>query len=179
MKRAIWPLLIFAVIVGLLIVGLRDAPEKDIIASPLIGKAAPAFRAPLLTDSTQSVTEKSQTGGWWVLNVWGTWCGGCVAEHPVLLEIQKEGRVPIVGLDWKDNDVEALAWLARLGNPYSTVAADRDGRIAIDWGVYGAPESFLIDPRGVVVEKQVGQMTMEIWRQKFLPKLAAGGAGAP
>jgi cytochrome c biogenesis protein CcmG, thiol:disulfide interchange protein DsbE len=176
MRRALLPLLIFAFLIALLIVGLRHAPEKDIIASPLIGKPAPAYHAPNLADPTQPVTEQDLHGQWHLLNVWGTWCVSCSAEHPALMAIQQEGRVPIVGLDWKDNDADALAWLARLGNPYQIVATDHDGRIAIDYGVYAAPESFLINPAGFIVEKQVGEMTLKVWRSKFLPHLntAAG-----
>ena len=177
MKRALVPVAIFAFLVALMIVGLRHAPEKEIVASPLIGKPAPAFNAPTLTDPAQRTTHKTLAGRWRLINVWGTWCGGCRQEHPALLAIQKEGRVPIIGLDWKDNDVDAIAWLAQLGNPYHAVATDHDGRIAIDYGVYGAPESFLVNPQGIVVEKQVGVMTPEIWQQKFLPHLDSAAAG--
>ena len=112
-------------------------------------------------------------GGWHLVNVWGTWCVECRAEHATLLSIKQEGRVPIVGLDWKDSDSDAMAWLSQLGNPYATVGTDRDGRIAIDWGVYGAPESFLVDPDGIVRQKRTGAMTTELWQKCFLPHLDA------
>lgn len=176
MKRSLLPLLLFIGIVVLLAIGLRRPPSREDITSPLLGKPAPAFSAPQLTDPAATVTEQTLAGQWRLFNVWGTWCPGCRAEHAALLEIQKQGRVPIIGLDWKDNDADALAWLASLGNPYHVVGADRDGRIAIDWGVYGAPESFLIDPQGKVVAKQVGPMTLEDWQRKFLPHLDGAGA---
>ena len=171
MNRFLWPLVAFVLIAVVLAVGLRHSGEKGIITSPLIGKPMPAFDAPNLTDTSQRLTQENLRGSWQLLNVWGTWCVECRAEHAALLAIQREGRVPIVGLNWKDDDAAALAWLAQLGNPYSRVATDHDGRIAIDLGVYGAPESFLIDPQGTIVEKQVGGLTAEIWRDKFLPHL--------
>src|SRR4029077_4274909 len=105
-------------------------------------------------------------------------CVECRAEHATLLQIKQQGRVPILGIDWKDEDAAAVAWLAQLGNPYETVVADRDGRVAIDWGVYGAPESFLVDPQGIFVEKQTGAMTIEDCQSRFLPHLAAATAAA-
>jgi DsbE subfamily thiol:disulfide oxidoreductase len=112
-----------------------------------------------------------------VLNVWGTWCVACREEHQALLEIARTKAVPIYGLDWKDDRASALAWLQQLGNPYDAVGFDSEGRVAIDWGVYGAPETFLVDARGMVVCKQIGPMDMEIWRKKFLPLI--NGAKGP
>src|SRR5258706_4140357 len=169
MRRALIPLGIFAFLIALMIVGLKRAPEKENIVSPLIGKSAPAFSAPQPTDPAQRTTEQTLAGQWRLFNVWASWCVGCRAEHPVLLAIQKEGRVPIIGLDWKDIDADAQDWLSRLGNPFHQVASDHDGGIAIDYGVYGAPESFLINPQGIVVAKQVGPMTTAVWREQFLP----------
>lgn len=171
MNRFAWPLVAFVLIAVVLAVGLWHSGDKGVIASPLIGKPVPAFDAPSLTDAAQRLTQNNLRGSWQLLNVWGTWCVECRAEHEALLAIQREGRVAIVGLNWKDDDAAALAWLAQLGNPYSRVATDHDGRIAIDWGVYGAPESFLINPQGIIVEKQVGALTAGIWRDKFLPHL--------
>jgi cytochrome c biogenesis protein CcmG/thiol:disulfide interchange protein DsbE len=108
------------------------------------------------------------------VNVWGTWCVECRAEHEVLLQIKQEARVPIIGIDWKDQNEDALTWLEQLGNPYERVGTDRDGRVAIDWGVYGAPESFLISPAGTVVYKHIGAMTPQVWQREFLPRVAAG-----
>ncbi len=179
MNRFLWPLIGFALLVVVLIVGLRHAPDKEIIASPLIGKPAPTLDVPDLIDSNRRVTGTAQAGRWYLLNVWGTWCVECRAEHAALLAIRDEGRVPIIGLNWKDDDAAAIAWLSQLGNPYQAIGADRDGRVAIDWGVYGAPESFLVNPQGVVVEKQTGVMTAEIWKQRFLPHMDAQRGVAP
>jgi cytochrome c biogenesis protein CcmG/thiol:disulfide interchange protein DsbE len=114
-----------------------------------------------------------------VLNVWGTWCVECRAEHSMLVEAGRAGLVPIIGLDWKDEDDHALDWLAQLGNPYQAIAVDRDGRTAVDWGVYGAPETFLVNSQGVIVYKLVGPLTRESWTREFLPRLpprAASGS---
>lgn len=175
MKRFLLPLGAFALLVIVLVVGLRHAPEKEakFVKSPLLGKPAPAFTLPKLTDTGQSFDSSSMRGSWHLINIWATWCVTCREEHAVLLHIQKEGRVPIIGLDWKDEDAAALSWLAQLGNPYQEVISDRDGHVAIDFGVYLAPESFLIDPQGIVVEKQYGAMTIEDWQQKFLSHLPA------
>jgi len=172
MNRFLWPLVAFVALGVVLAVGLRNAGQKGIILSPLIGKPAPEFTAPNLLDANAPVTSAQLRGGWHLVNVWGTWCVECRAEHASLLAIQREGKVPVVGLDWKDVDADAQAWLSQLGNPYQVVGADRDGRIAIDWGVYGAPESFLVDPNGIVRQKRTGAMTAELWARCFLPHLA-------
>jgi cytochrome c biogenesis protein CcmG/thiol:disulfide interchange protein DsbE len=172
-------LVLFALILLVLVVGISNAPRegrKDIV-SPLLGKAAPTFTLPKLLEAGAPYDGKSLQGGWHLVNVWGTWCVECRAEHAMLLQIKGEGRVPIVGIDWKDEDASAKDWLAQLGNPYETVVTDHDGRVAIDWGVYAAPESFLVNPQGIVVEKQIGGMTPEDWQSKFLPHLAAGAPG--
>jgi cytochrome c biogenesis protein CcmG/thiol:disulfide interchange protein DsbE len=175
MKRFLLPLGLFLCLVVVLAFGIYNAPRngtKEII-SPLLGKAAPAFTLPQLLEPTRSFDASAMRGGWHLVNVWGSWCVECRAEHATLLQIKSEGRVPIVGIDWKDQDADAIAWLTQLGNPYETVVSDHEGRVAIDWGVYGAPESFLVDPLGTVVEKQVGPLSMEDWHDKFLPHLAA------
>jgi cytochrome c biogenesis protein CcmG, thiol:disulfide interchange protein DsbE len=171
--RFLLPLGLFALLVAVLIVGLRHAPDKNIIASPLIGKRAPVFTLNSLFDQLQAVDDTRLRGHWSLVNVWGTWCVECRAEHEALLAIKREGRVPIIGIDWKDSDADAQAWLSQLGNPYDIVGTDHDGRVAIDWGVYGAPETFLIDPAGTVVYKQIGAITEEIWQKKFLPHMQA------
>ena len=175
MKRFLLPLGAFALLVIVLIVGLQHAPEKEakFVKSPLLGKPVPEFTLPRLTDAAQSFDSNSLRGGWHLINIWATWCATCREEHEVMLQIQKEGRIPVIGLDWKYEDAAALSWLAQLGNPYQVVVADRDGHVAIDFGVYLAPESFLIDPQGIVVEKQYGAMTIEDWQRKFLSHLSA------
>lgn len=181
MKRFLLPLGAFALLIIILMVGLRHAPEKEskFVKSPLLGKPAPQFTLPQLIDPAQRFESAGLRGGWHLVNIWATWCATCREEHEVLLQIKQEGRVPIVGLDWKDEDAAAISWLSQLGNPYQVVVADRDGHVAIDFGVYLAPESFLVDPHGIVVEKQYGAMTMEDWHSKFLSHLApAPKAGA-
>jgi len=166
MKRFLLPLGVFALLVIVLAVGIYNAPKngsKEII-SPLLGKAAPQFSLPELPDAGTPLKNTALLGGWHLVNVWGTWCPECRAEHETLLQIKSEG---------KDEDATATAWLSQLGNPYEVVATDHDGRAAIDWGVYGAPESFLVSPQGIVVEKLIGAMTMEAWNSRFLPHLAA------
>jgi cytochrome c biogenesis protein CcmG/thiol:disulfide interchange protein DsbE len=173
-NRFAWPLAGFILIAIVLAVGLRHADQKEIIASPLIGKPAPDFDVPDLNDTTARVSSAAlKSGHWQLLNVWGTWCVECRAEHATLLQIKAEGKVPIIGLDWKDEDASALAWLAQLGNPYAAVGADRDGRVAVDWGVYGAPESFLVNPEGKIVRKKIGAISIDEWRRDFLPLVAA------
>jgi cytochrome c biogenesis protein CcmG/thiol:disulfide interchange protein DsbE len=171
MNRFVLPLAAFALLLLVLIAGLRHAPEKGIIVSPLLGKQAPQFSLPGLLDDTSPLQAQTLRGHWSLLNVWGTWCQECRAEHQTLLQIKQQGKVPIFGIDWKDDDTQARAWLSELGNPYERVGADREGRVAIDWGVYGAPESFLINPAGTVVYKHVGALTPQIWEQEFLSRL--------
>ena len=171
MNRFLLPLGIFALLAIVLAIGIKHSPDKGTIPSPLIGKSAPQFSLPVLTDSNRTFSSADLKGRWYVFNVWGTWCGGCREEHSVLLEIQKQTHVPLIGLDWRDEDPPALQWLSELGNPYEVVAVDREGRTAIDWGVYGAPETFLVDPQGIVVYKFVGPLTLEVWQTRFVPHL--------
>jgi periplasmic protein thiol:disulfide oxidoreductases, DsbE subfamily len=165
------PLLAFALLAVVLAVGVKRAPQKNIIESPLIGRPAPEFSLPSLTDPGRTVSSNDLRGRWYLFNVWGTWCPGCRTEHDVLLEIRHSGEVPIIGLNWKDEDEKARQWLAQLGDPYEAVAVDRDGRTAIDWGVYGAPETFLVDPQGTVVYKHIGPLTREVWHEQIRPRL--------
>ncbi|HEY1725646.1 MAG TPA: DsbE family thiol:disulfide interchange protein [Steroidobacteraceae bacterium] len=179
MNRFLLPLAVFVLLLAVLLVGLRRAPDKSILPSPLIGKPAPQFTLPNLFDNTSPLQSDSLKGHWSLVNVWGTWCVECRAEHSVLLQIKQEARVPIIGIDWRDHDEDALSWLAQLGNPYQRVGTDHDGKVAIDWGVYGAPESFLIDPAGTVVYKHIGPLTMPVWQHEFLPRLSRpAGPGA-
>jgi cytochrome c biogenesis protein CcmG/thiol:disulfide interchange protein DsbE len=170
-SRFLLPLGIFVLLAIVLAIGIKHSPDKGTIPSPLIGKPAPQFTAPLLTDSSKTFTSADLKGRWYVFNVWGTWCGGCREEHSVLLQIQKMSQVPLIGLDWRDQDETARQFLSELGNPYSVVAVDREGRTAIDWGVYGAPETFLVNPEGIVVHKYIGPMTLEAWQAEFVPRL--------
>jgi cytochrome c biogenesis protein CcmG/thiol:disulfide interchange protein DsbE len=174
--KFIVPLLLFAALGIFLFVGLFRDPRY--VPSPLIGKPAPEFTLPSLQDASYPVSSKELLGQPWVLNVWGTWCGGCREEHDTLLAIAAQRAVPIVGLNWKDDNALAQQWLAQLGNPYAVVAEDREGRTAIDWGVYGAPETFLIGPDGIVLYKHIAPMTLEVWNREFLPRIEAARAAA-
>ncbi|MCC7461423.1 MAG: DsbE family thiol:disulfide interchange protein [Gammaproteobacteria bacterium] len=183
MKRFIWPLVAFALLVVVLAIGLRHAPEKGVIRSPLIGRPAPQYELPDLRDPTRMLRSAELLGQWHLVNVWATWCSECRVEHRQLLAIRDDGRVPIIGIDWKDDDEQARRWLASLGDPYQQVGTDHSGDVAINWGVYGAPETFLVDPRGVVVAKQIGAMTAQTWQEWLRVYVsgsnAPGKAGAP
>ena len=169
--RFLVPVGILAVLVGFFVIGLQKDPGE--IRSPLIGKAAPDFELASLADPARRVGTASFAGKPWLLNVWATWCGGCRQEHGTLLAISRDGRIPMVGLNWRDDRALALQWLSQLGDPYHSVAFDPDGRVAIDWGVYGAPETFLIGADGKVLHKRIGPLTLELWRRDFVPLLPA------
>jgi cytochrome c biogenesis protein CcmG/thiol:disulfide interchange protein DsbE len=175
MLKYIVPFGLFAALGVFLFIGLHRDPS--LIDSPLIGKQAPEFSLPSLQDPAFQVASKDLKGKTWVFNVWGTWCAGCRQEHETLVAISRQNVVPLIGLNWKDDDAAAQDWLRQLGNPYSAVAADHEGRVAIDWGVYGAPETFLIGPDGKVIFKHIAPMTMEVWIKEFLPRIAAANAG--
>lgn len=167
MKRFLLPLAIFVVLVGFLAVGLTLNPRE--VPSPLVGKPAPAFSLPQLHDQEKTFSPADMTGQVWLLNVWASWCGGCKEEHPVLMRMAQAGNVPIYGMDYKDRREEALTWLRRHGNPYFLTAVDEAGRIGIDYGVYGVPETYVIDKQGVIRFKQIGPLDDEIVTQKILP----------
>lgn len=169
MNKFALPLVAFALLVVMFGVALKRAPDKQFVKSALIGRPAPEFVLPNLLQEGQTVSSRSFGGRWTLLNVWGTWCAECRAEHATLLRIRQEGKVRLVGLNYKDEDAAARDWLMQLGNPYEVIAADHEGRAAIDWGVYGAPETFLVNPAGTIVHKVVGQVTAENWRTQFLP----------
>ena len=174
MWKFVVPFAVFIILGAFLYVGLYRDPSE--VPSPLIGKPAPEFSLPSLQDPAYAVGSKEMHGKTWVLNVWGTWCAGCRQEHPVLLQIARSTSVPIIGLDWKDDATEAQRWLAELGNPYAAVAFDSEGRVAIDWGVYGAPETFLIGADGKVLYKHIAPMTLEVWAREFEPRIQAATA---
>lgn len=161
------PLILFVVLVAFLLVGLRRDPHE--VPSPLINKSAPDFQLPQLQPATATFSAREMRGKVWLLNFWGTWCVACREEHPLLVEYAKTGVVPIYGVDYKDERAAALQWLNEFGNPYTVTAFDVDGRISIDYGVYGAPESYLIDRKGVIRFKQIGPITEDVWQNKILP----------
>lgn len=144
------------------------------IPSPLIGKPAPEFSVPTLHDPSERFTNADFGDDVALLNVWGTWCYACREEHPYLLELARTSGVPIFGLDWNDEDrATSLAWLEQLGNPYVKTGFDPQGSAGIDWGVYGAPETFLVDGEGHILYKHIAPMTPEVWREEFLPRIQA------
>lgn len=163
------PLVLFIGLVIFLAVGLRRDPHE--IPSPLINKPAPAFSLKQLQDPNQTFTAAEMRGKVWLLNFWGTWCVACRDEHPLLLQYAKTGAVPIYGVDYKDERAAALKMLAEEGNPYTITASDPEGRLSIDYGVYGAPETFLIDKNGVIAFKQIGPITEEVWQKEILPRV--------
>jgi cytochrome c biogenesis protein CcmG, thiol:disulfide interchange protein DsbE len=165
--RFLIPLAVFAVLVVFLGVGLTLNPRE--VPSPLINKPAPAFQLPQLHAPDKTFAQKDMLGKVWMLNVWASWCVACREEHPNLVELARSGAVPIYGLNYKDERPDGIAWLARFGNPYQLSAYDRDGRIGIDYGVYGVPETYVIDKAGVIRYKRIGIVTPEIVRDKILP----------
>ncbi len=171
MNRFLIPIIGFAVLVVFLLIGLNRDPT--FVPSPLIGKQMPAFNLPQLGEPGQFVSDDDLRGQFSVLNVWATWCTGCRQEHPVLNRIAEQGQVPIYGLNWKDDAQLAQQWLEQLGNPYAVTGFDGDGRVAIDWGVYGAPETFLIDANGVVIYKHIAPLSMDTFETEFMPRIQA------
>jgi cytochrome c biogenesis protein CcmG/thiol:disulfide interchange protein DsbE len=164
------PLILFIGLVVFLAIGLNRDPQE--IPSPLINKVAPAFEVAQLADSSKTFSPASMKGQVWVLNVWASWCVACREEHPVLVELAKSQQAPVIGLDYKDKREDALAMLANQGNPYLLSAFDANGRVGIDYGVYGVPETYIIDKAGVIRFKHVGPLTMNLLNQKIYPVLS-------
>jgi cytochrome c biogenesis protein CcmG/thiol:disulfide interchange protein DsbE len=167
MTRFVIPLVLFIALVVFLAIGLRHDPHE--VPSPLINKPAPAFQLTQLREPSKRFSAEEMRGKVWLLNVWASWCVTCRDEHPLLLEYARSKAVPIYGLNYKDKREDALSWLGELGDPYVLSVSDLDGRVGIDYGVYGAPETYLIDRNGVIRFKQVGPVTPDIWEQKILP----------
>jgi cytochrome c biogenesis protein CcmG/thiol:disulfide interchange protein DsbE len=164
------PLIVFVVMAGFLAIGLKLDPHE--VPSPLIGKPAPAFDLPQLAAPDQRLAAKDLRGQVWLLNVWASWCVACRQEHPLLVELSKTGQVKLYGLNYKDKREDALGWLNNFGNPYLKSMSDADGLVGIDYGVYGVPETFVIDKQGVIRYKQIGPVTPESLRDKLLPLVA-------
>lgn len=173
MKRWI-PLIVFAVLVGFFAKGLFLNPRE--VPSPFIGKAAPAFSLPLVGNANAAFSPADMKGRVWLLNVWAPWCVSCRQEHPVLMQLKETQSVPIVGLNWKDKEREAEQLLAQHGSPYLAVADDLSGKVGIDYGVTGTPETYVIDKDGIVRMKHVGPIGPDVWKAKFEPKLKELGA---
>lgn len=167
MNRYLLPLAGFIILVGFLAAGLKLDPKE--IPSPLINKPAPDFSVPTLFDEKQSISSEQLKGQMWLLNVWASWCVACRQEHPLLNELAEQNILPIVGLNYKDQRNDAINWLGERGNPYTIIAHDLKGDVGIDYGVYGVPESFLIDKNGQIRYKQIGPFTAQIIQQTLLP----------
>ena len=165
--KYIIPLAVFLGLAVFFAIGLTRDPR--VVPSPFIDKPAPAFRLEQLHDASSAFTPEAMKGKVWLLNVWASWCVSCRVEHPVLVEMQRKQVVPIVGLNYKDKREDAVAWLQKFGNPYELSAWDIDGRVGIDYGVYGAPETFLIDKQGVIRHKQIGPITPEALEKVIIP----------
>ncbi len=161
------PLVVFLAVVAFLYKGLELKPRE--IPSPLIGKPAPAFSLQRLDDPAQIVSEKDLRGKVWILNVWASWCVSCLQEHPLLVAFSKDGSVPIYGLNYKDQKPQADAWLGKHGNPYTASFMDPDGKVGIDYGVYGVPETYVIDQQGIIRFKQIGPVNPGVLSGQIVP----------
>ena len=170
MSRYLWPLGIFLVLVGFLGVGLTLNPRE--IPSPLVGKMAPAFELPRLHEPSKNFSPAEMKGRVWLLNVWASWCVSCRDEHPLLVSLAKAKLVPIYGLNYKDPHEDALRWLKQFGDPYDMSVADIDGRTGIDYGVYGVPETYVIDKAGMIRYKHIGPVNRESLQNTILPLIA-------
>ncbi len=165
--RLIIPLIIFVVIAGFLYVGLSRDPRE--LPSPLVGKPAPPFSLMQLHAPDKKLSTADMKGQVWLLNVWASWCVSCRVEHPLLVQLAQSNVVPVIGLNYKDKVPEGLAWLTQNGDPYKLSVVDADGRVGIDWGVYGVPETFVVDKNGVVRYKHIGPVTAEALQKTILP----------
>jgi cytochrome c biogenesis protein CcmG/thiol:disulfide interchange protein DsbE len=167
MFKYLVPLCVFILLVGFLYVGLHRDPRE--IPSPLIDKAAPMFQLPQLHRPDQQLSLQDMHGKVWLLNVWASWCESCRDEQPLLVEYSRQNIVPIYGLDYKDDPADAIKWLEQFGNPFVLSAVDKEGQVSINFGVYGVPETFLIDKQGIIRYKQIGAITPEAWEKNILP----------
>ena len=163
--RFVLPLLVFAVLLIFLWQGLSLNPRE--VPSPLIDKPAPGFQLSRLDNPSQALTPGDLRGQVWLLNVWASWCVSCIEEHPVLVGLSKSGAVPIYGLNYKDKRNDALSWLAKNGNPYTVSISDPDGKVGIDYGVYGVPETYVIDKSGVIRYKRIGPVTTQVLSERM------------
>jgi cytochrome c biogenesis protein CcmG, thiol:disulfide interchange protein DsbE len=170
MLKYLLPLVLFIVLAVFLALGLKGKPGE--IPSPLLNKSAPAFSAPKLNAPNEKLSPADLKGKVWLFNVWASWCVSCRAEHPIINQLAQQQAAIIVGLNYKDDPDAAKKWLETLGNPYNDSVMDADGRIGIDWGVYGVPETFVMDKQGMVRYKHTGPVTEEDVQNIFLPLIA-------
>lgn len=169
MRRFLFPLIIFVVLVGFLAVGLRLKPRE--VPSPFIGKPAPGFALSQLHQADRNFSPADMQGQVWLLNVWASWCVSCRQEHHVLMELANHRVAPIIGLDYKDQRDAAIKWLTEQGDPYRLSILDSEGKVGIDYGVYGVPETFVIDKAGIVRMKHIGPLTQSVVSEKIIPLL--------
>lgn len=169
--RYLVPIVAFGILIPVFIIGLQRDPSE--LPSPYLGMPAPAFSLPSVADPAITVSSEDYEGQMALVNVWATWCVGCRHEHDFLITLAEREDIPIYGLNWRDDREQALSWLQQLGDPYVASAFDADGKVGIDWGVYGAPETFLIGPDGTVLHKHLSPLTEEIWQRDFVPKINA------
>lgn len=177
MWRYAIPIVVFAAIAGFFYRGLSLNPGY--IPSPMVGQPAPEFSLPSLKDTTVEVGTATMAGDLALLNVWGTWCVECRIEHNFLLEVSRTSGIPIYGFNLKDDNASAINWLSTLGDPYVASAVDQEGYVAVDWGIYGAPETFLIDRDGMILHKHISPLTPAVWQRDFLPIIEEKCGGYP
>ena len=176
MNRFVWPLVAVVVLIAFLVMGLLHGDPRA-LPSPFIGKPAPRFELPTLKNPDATIGSENMDGDFALVNVWATWCVMCRAEHPFLMQLAATKAIPIYGINWRDSRPEAIRWLDQLGDPYIASAFDADGRVGIDWGVYGAPETFLVDPEGTVIYKHLGPLDAEVWQREFVARMYPSGGG--
>lgn len=177
MLRYLLPIAVFAIMIPVFILGLDL--NKSELPSPLLNQKAPTFALPSLQDTDRIVGSGDYAGQVALVNVWATWCAACRTEHAYLMELAGRDEIPIFGLNWRDQRAPAIGWLNQLGDPYFETAYDQDGRVGIDWGVYGAPETFLIGADGTVLFKYISPMTEKVWQEEFLPRIQAAAGSVP
>lgn len=170
MARYVVLIVVFAIMIGIFVAGLDRDPSR--LPSPLIDKPVPEYELPTVKDPSLMTGSADFKGQLVLVNVWATWCVGCRQEHPYLLDLTTRYQIPIYGVDWQDKRDEAAAFLEQMGDPYVASAYDEDGRVGIDWGVYGAPETYLVSASGNVLYKHIGPMHEAVWQSEFMPRIA-------
>ncbi len=177
MARYVALIVAFVLMIVVLVVGLGLDPTK--LPSPLIDKPAPEYELPRVKDPLSTTGNADYRGQVVLVNIWATWCVGCRQEHAYLLDLAGSNEISIYGINWRDRRDEALVWLQRLGDPYVASAYDEDGRVGIDWGVYGAPETFLVNAGGSVVYKHIGPLDEAVWQSEFVPRIQKQDGASP
>jgi cytochrome c biogenesis protein CcmG/thiol:disulfide interchange protein DsbE len=173
--RYLIPAAVFGLVAVFLLLRLQSGRDAREIPSPLLNKPAPGFSLPQLRDPSSAWSPQAMQGQVWLLNVWASWCVPCLAEHPIITQLARDARVPVIGLNYKDEPDNAIGWLERHGDPYAMNVSDRAGRVGFDFGVYGVPETFVIDAQGVIRFKHVGPITPEVLRDRLAPLLKSLG----